>query len=76
MLFAMLESSSSDLTPTERAILLGLIRAGSVTGASKQAGRSVGTTRVHMKHIHRKTSTHSVGELIVWALRHPDQWTG
>jgi DNA-binding CsgD family transcriptional regulator len=70
----MFESDASELTPTERAIVTAVIRSGSVTRASLRAGRTLATTRVHMKHIHRKTGTHSVGELIVWALRHPDQW--
>lgn len=70
----MLESNSRDLTPTERMIIAALIRAGSVRGASERGGRALATTRVHMKHIHRKTGTHSVGELIVWALRHPERW--
>ncbi len=70
----MIESTSRLFTPAEREVLSALIRGGSVTAASQRTGRPISTTRVHMKHLHSKTETHSVGELIVWALRNRDTW--
>lgn len=71
---AVFESNDSVLTHTEREVLMALIRSGSVTAASRRTGRTLGTVRVHLKHIHGKTNTHTVGELIVWALQHPERW--
>jgi len=68
------ESNGTIFTPTESEVLRALIRSGSVTAASRRTGRTLGTVRVHLKHIHGKTDTHTVGELIVWALQHPDSW--
>jgi len=70
----MLASNESFFTPTEQEVLRALIRAGSVTGTSHETGRAVSTLRVHLKHIHAKTDTHNIGELIVWALSNLEQW--
>ena len=31
------------------------------------------TLNTHISHIHLKTHTHSIGELILWALKNPDE---
>ncbi|MGH2633540.1 MAG: hypothetical protein ACRDG3_09030 [Tepidiformaceae bacterium] len=58
------------LTRTELLVLRSLITAGTITHASEMAHRNLATTRVHVRSLHRKTGTHTLSELVVWALDH------
>ncbi|MEO9254280.1 MAG: hypothetical protein ABI305_01980 [Tepidiformaceae bacterium] len=63
-------SPHQHLTPTELSVLRSLITAGTVTHAAAMAHRNLATTRVHVRSLHRKTGTHALPELVVWALDH------
>jgi DNA-binding CsgD family transcriptional regulator len=62
------------LTPTEARVLDGLIRGGTVLMAAEGLRQNIQTTRVHVRNLHRKTGTHSIGELIVWGIANARVW--
>ncbi len=62
------------LNGTEREVLRALILGGSVVAVAQNTGRNIATIRSHMKNLHAKTDTHSLVELVTWALANYTVW--
>jgi DNA-binding CsgD family transcriptional regulator len=58
------------ITLAERAVIVEIVKNGTVSGAARAADRPVATFRAHVRSIHSKTGTHSIPALVVWALEH------
>ena len=62
------------LTPREREVLRAVMREGSIVKVATLDNRSLGTLRVHVRNLHRKTDTHSLVELVTWGLKNLAAW--
>jgi len=61
-------------TPRERELLEMLVEGVGISAATENLGISLHTTRTHVKHLHAKTGTHRLDELVAWAHRYPQCW--
>jgi DNA-binding CsgD family transcriptional regulator len=59
----------ADLTPAERRVLQELLRVRTHADAARQLGVALSTVRSHVRNIHRETDTHTMAELVRWAMK-------
>jgi DNA-binding CsgD family transcriptional regulator len=67
-------SDPARLTPRERDVLRLLLGGNAPAAVGEKLEVAVSTVRSHIKHLHEKTSTHSLSELIAWGYEHRDGW--
>lgn len=63
-----------EITRRERELLVGLVAGLGIRGSADRLVITMATTRTHIKHLHMKTQTHSLDQLVAWAYQHPGAW--
>jgi DNA-binding CsgD family transcriptional regulator len=64
------EATHAAVTPRERSMLAALLEGESIRAAADSLGIREATARVHMRNLHAKTGTHTIGGLFAWCLDH------
>jgi DNA-binding CsgD family transcriptional regulator len=67
----MTQDENNRLSTREQSIIRLVARAKSRKTIADELNLSIHTVDTHLRHIHLKTNTHSLSELVVWAMRRP-----
>lgn len=65
-----MRASRGGVDPRERQVLDALVLGIGIRGVADEMVISVETVRTHVKHLHAKTETHSLDQLLAWAFAH------